>query len=121
MEMVKLLTENGARLNDATQYNDTVLTKALDMENFDVVKYFVACGADVNQANKKGLTPLLIAESNNDFQTFQYLVDCGAKMTEETQATSPKLARYYRKAKESSLRRGKTSQDFGSNQEEAED
>ena len=90
MEMVKLLTENGARLNDATQCNDTVLTKALDRENFDMVKYFVSRDADVNQANKKGLTPLLIPESNNDFQTFQYLVDCGAKMTEESQASASK-------------------------------
>ncbi|KAJ3642829.1 hypothetical protein Zmor_025581 [Zophobas morio] len=99
LEMVKLLIENGARLNELDSCGETVLTTAIKKENFGMAKYFVERGANI----------------------FQFLVDNGAKITEEDQEESPKLARYYRIAQESSLRKGKTSVEIGSNQEDAKE
>ena len=107
IDMVKLLTENGARLNEYTYFGDTVFTTAVEMENFDMVKYFVDQGADVNKANEKGLTPLVLAKSSNNFQIFQYLVGCGAEISKEDENANPTLARYYRMAQESIAKRRK--------------
>lgn len=58
MEMVKILLENGARVNTPGHENTTALHQAVLEGNTEMVKLLLKYGADKNARNIYGETPM---------------------------------------------------------------
>lgn len=91
-EIVKLLLENGARVNPVSSdwVNKSPLNHAIASRNLDMVKLLVNCGAKVNTMgydcrNETRITPLMqellicAKEKKSDSKIFDFLVEKGAK------------------------------------------
>ena len=75
--MVKLLVENGADVNE-TNYLGSALTAAIYVGNFDIASYLINNGADVNYAAGDGTTPMLVAAQTGQAEMIELLAKEGA-------------------------------------------
>ncbi len=77
-EIVKLLVENGAKIDQGTQDNRTPLMLAVFGRHPDIIDYLLKNGADVNAATKsKNITPLIVAAERGDQAIVKKLLDAG--------------------------------------------
>uniref|UniRef100_A0A182KB26 Protein fem-1 homolog CG6966 n=1 Tax=Anopheles christyi TaxID=43041 RepID=A0A182KB26_9DIPT len=72
--IVKLLVQNGAKVNSTTKTNSTPLRAACFDGHYEIVKYLVSQGADIEVANRHGHTCLMIACYKGHFKIAQYLL-----------------------------------------------
>ena len=79
LDMVKLLVENGANVNE-TNYLGTALTTAVYVSNFDIANYLIANGADVNLPGGDGTNAIVIASKNGEGEMIELLVKNGANV-----------------------------------------
>jgi len=61
IEMVKLLFENGSKINLPDISGKSVLTETILHKKYDVLDFLIANGADINMADNKAFTPLMEA------------------------------------------------------------
>ena len=81
LKIVKLLAENGANLDEKTNDGDTLLIKAIEKGNTEIVDLLIKKGANVELANEKdGWTPLVHAIVRANFKIVKLLVDNGANI-----------------------------------------
>uniref|UniRef100_A0A182VY73 Sex-determining protein fem-1 n=1 Tax=Anopheles minimus TaxID=112268 RepID=A0A182VY73_9DIPT len=72
--IVKLLVQNGAKVNSTTKTNSTPLRAACFDGHYEIVKYLVSQGADIEVANRHGHTCLMIACYKGHYKIAQYLL-----------------------------------------------
>jgi ankyrin repeat protein len=60
-DLVKLLIEKGANVNESDELNQTPLFVAVNTEQIEIVKLLIENGADVNHKDNNGETPLFAA------------------------------------------------------------
>lgn len=81
LDMLKLLIENGANVNQKDFAGQTALHKAALTprgETLELMKYLIAKGADVNVQDLEGNTPLFIASSIKNSDAVNLLIASGA-------------------------------------------
>lgn len=91
VDIVKLLQEKGNLNKPQDEFNFTLLHRAANRGQTEIVKYLIQNGADVNARSKKNRTPLMEAcimvdsgvinsgmVGTNHFNIIQYLIDNGA-------------------------------------------
>ena len=78
LELVKVLVENGASLDDNCIYGNTALHVATDRNNIEIVKYLIKSGANVNIQNDRLETPLYKACRINLVSMVKLLLKNGA-------------------------------------------
>lgn len=61
MDMLTLLHHRGAKIDYPNREGESVLTKTVLHDRFDVLDYLVANGANINRADNLGYTPLIYA------------------------------------------------------------
>ena len=74
-EIVKLLVEHGAQVNQVTATNSTALRCACRNGNLDMVRYLVENGGDIRIAAEQNDTNLLRSIANRHLNVVTYLVD----------------------------------------------
>lgn len=79
-EMVELLIENGADVNNRDSDYDTPLIKASQTGNAGIIKALIKGGADVNAADMSGKTALHHLIISGDMETIAMLIDGGANV-----------------------------------------
>ncbi|MCW8890892.1 MAG: ankyrin repeat domain-containing protein [Sedimenticola sp.] len=78
-DIIPLLIELGAEINQQNAAGETPLTAAITAKNRVLVKLLVSSGADVNLANAAGERPLAIAEQQGDQDIQRLLQRNGAE------------------------------------------
>jgi hypothetical protein len=61
IEIIDLLVKAGADVNARNKYDETVLHKACEYEDVELIMYLLGKEADVNAVDDQGKTPLLVA------------------------------------------------------------
>ncbi len=74
LDTVRLLLDNGAPINQTTEYGWTPLLTAVNNRHYTLAAMLVERGADVNAANKGGWTPLYLATDNRNIEGGDYPV-----------------------------------------------
>lgn len=76
LDMVKLLVESGAKVNDSSKSGSSSLTYAVYKQNQNVIEYLLSNGADINSNG------ILCSVGHKDGleQTFRYLLSKGANV-----------------------------------------
>ena len=74
MEVVRVLLDRGADINQARNDGQPPLFIASFNGRVDVVRVLVERGADINQAANDGVTPLMAARLNNHPEVVRLLV-----------------------------------------------
>jgi len=82
-EVVKLLLDKGANINDADRNGFTPLHHAIDKGNSEVVQLLLDRGANINDADRNGFTPLHQAIDKGNSELVQLLLDRGADVNKE--------------------------------------
>jgi len=82
LEIVRLLLQHHADVNQANSGGATPLLKASHRGNLAVVKELVTNGADVDKSNNKGVTPLFIASREGHLGVMFHLLINGAVIPE---------------------------------------
>lgn len=79
IEIIKLLIENGADVNQTNEHKSTPLHYAVELKNkgTEIIKLLIDKGADVNAKDSAGNTPLHCAVSNS-LENTKILIDNGA-------------------------------------------
>jgi ankyrin repeat protein len=72
MEVVQVLLDSGADVNQATGYGWTPLLAATQNRNYQMAAFLIENGADVNMANDGGWTPLYLATDNRNIEDGDY-------------------------------------------------
>ncbi len=80
---VKVLLNNGADPNVATQKGYTPLIIAMMSSRVDIMQILLDAGANPDDANPKGYTPLMISVSSNRADILQMLLDAGADINKK--------------------------------------
>jgi ankyrin repeat protein len=78
LEMVKLLIEKGADVEDKDKDGATVLVHATLMGNPEIVRFLIDKGADVNAQTSQGLTALMMAADQGNLEIVKFLIEKGA-------------------------------------------
>ncbi len=79
-EVVSLLIENGADIENGGTYGNTILHNATLSGKKDIVRLLIERGVNLNLTNDRGNTPLHQATKVNDFEIARMLVEAGAKI-----------------------------------------
>ena len=80
-----LLEELAARINEPTEDNSTLLHKACEEGNVQLVAVLLALGADVNAADGgRAYTPLHVAAEKGHLKIVKLLINNGADLSEGT-------------------------------------
>ncbi|CAG5129537.1 unnamed protein product, partial [Candidula unifasciata] len=81
-EIVQVLLENGASVNDTSKHGETPLMFAAKKENnMKIVQILLENGTSVNDTNEYGETPLMLAAKKEEsMSVLQLLLDHGAKL-----------------------------------------
>ena len=74
IEVVRLLVENGAEVNDRDKYDRTPLHRAAGEGHIEVVRFLVENGAEVNYRDKNYQTPLHRAAERGHREVERFLV-----------------------------------------------
>lgn len=77
-EILKLLKDAGANLNQSNVEGTTPLIFATSQKNKELLDYLISLGADINQLGQLGKTPLIYALDSKDYDFAKYLLDKGA-------------------------------------------
>ena len=93
-----LLEELAARINEPTEDNSTLLHKACEEGNTNLVAVLLVSGADVNAADYRQYTPLHVAAERGHLAIVKMLIKKKAELSAETGDTSETA---YKLAKES--------------------
>jgi len=83
-EIVKLLIEKGAKINEQNESGDNALIIATTNSDKTLVEMLLGAGADVNLKNKKGTTPLIISCDVDNLAIAELLLDKGADVNVST-------------------------------------
>ena len=83
-EIVKLLIEKGAKINEQNESGDNALILATTNSDKTLVEILLGAGADVNLKNKKGTTPLIISCDVDNLEIAKLLLDKGADVNVST-------------------------------------
>ena len=67
LELVEILIEKGADINQTNNYGSTCLHEAARKGKVDIVELLINHGADINIEDKDGYTPLLLALLESSF------------------------------------------------------
>ncbi len=84
LEIAELIEANHIDVNRADKRGWTLLLRAAQSGNCDMVKVLIRQGALINQSNLQGITPLMIAACNNHFNVVQLLLDSKADLSLKT-------------------------------------
>ncbi len=76
--IIEALLAKGAPINAVDSHGNTVLIKAVEMNDRALVHFLLSRGAAINQTNNDGQTPLMIAASRNALDLLKLLMDHGA-------------------------------------------
>ena len=74
VESARALLDEGAKINQTTEYGWTPLLTAVNNRNYALAELLIDRGADVNLANKGGWTPLYLATDNRNIEGGDYPV-----------------------------------------------
>lgn len=77
-DIVKLLLDNGAQINETNFNEETPLIIATYKCNYDVVELLLDNGADINKTGNNKDTPLMIAIGENNYDVVELLLEKGA-------------------------------------------
>lgn len=88
VDMMRILTKNGADLNARDDYGRTALMLAVSHNKFSAVKFLVEKGADKNLRESDGFTALDIGIKEKRYQIVQYLRAAGSKRQENAGTTA---------------------------------
>jgi ankyrin repeat protein len=80
LEIVKLLIESGANIEDLTPAKETPLTVASIFNYKDVVELLIKSGSNVNAADDHDFTALINASFNKNYDVVKLLLDNGAEI-----------------------------------------
>ncbi|MBK9130425.1 MAG: ankyrin repeat domain-containing protein [Gammaproteobacteria bacterium] len=83
-ELVALLIENGARLDDTEFRNYSALMVATEGGHVEIAQTLVAHGAKLDVKSSAGLTALMIAAKNNQPEIAQSLIDNNVALNEKS-------------------------------------
>jgi ankyrin repeat protein len=83
-EIVKILIDKGADVNQATEKGFTPFYIACQNGHEEIVKLLIDMGADVSQTTKDGCTPLYMACQNGHEEIVKLLIDMGADVSQTT-------------------------------------
>jgi ankyrin repeat protein/ketosteroid isomerase-like protein/L-ascorbate metabolism protein UlaG (beta-lactamase superfamily) len=76
--LIKILTENGAKLDFVSDMGMTLLHYAVQANDAESVRYFLSKGLDSNAVDYRGRTPLMIAAALESTDLVKVLVENGA-------------------------------------------
>ena len=79
-ELVKVLIEAGADVNQPGDYGQTMIMLAADHKNLEIMQLLIAAGADVNRANEYKIAPLASAAEQGSLEVVELLLKAGAKV-----------------------------------------
>ena len=80
-EIVELLIEKGADVNEKSSFHGTALTCAVRSGNIEITKLLIDNGADISIDSNYGFygaTPLIHATITGDYEMVKFLIDNGA-------------------------------------------
>uniref|UniRef100_A0A8D8T2E3 Serine/threonine-protein phosphatase 6 regulatory ankyrin repeat subunit B n=1 Tax=Cacopsylla melanoneura TaxID=428564 RepID=A0A8D8T2E3_9HEMI len=80
IEMVKMLLDKGADINECDKNNDTPLLLSIGNKDTDMVKLLLNEGAKFNEYNTSQQTPLYFAVMSKNLNIVQLLLDKGATL-----------------------------------------
>jgi ankyrin repeat protein len=80
IEIVELLLEKGANVNQARQDGKTALMLAILFGKIQIIELLLEKGANVNQADQYGDTALIEAAANGNIEIVKLLLEKGAKV-----------------------------------------
>ena len=80
-DVIELLMQHGAAINQQSADGDTSLIAAINTGNRVMVKLLIAAGADVNQSAANGTAPLTYAKQQNHPEIIRLLERNGASET----------------------------------------
>ena len=83
-DTIKLLIENGAKVNMHTKFGMTSLIKACEQGLYDVVKLLIEKGAEVNMPKPDGWSALMAASLNGHFDIVKLLLENHAEANMQT-------------------------------------
>ena len=86
-EVVKLLLDKGANINELDKCGYTPLLRAIEKGNSELVTLLLDREADINQVKKNGETPLYRAVSQGNSEVVELLLDRGADVNKESKRT----------------------------------
>ena len=77
-----MLLKYGANINSQNEHGQTLLAKAVALQEYNLTTFLVENGADLEIPNAKNQTPLHIATENTNLSTrlIKCLIDHGAKI-----------------------------------------
>ena len=79
-EVVKILIDAGANVNESGEYGQTMVMLASDHKNLQILNQLIAAGADVNRANDYKITPLASAAEQGNKEIVEALLKAGANV-----------------------------------------
>ncbi|MBN3298459.1 TRPA1 protein, partial [Amia calva] len=89
LQFLERVITDGADVNSADRYGQTVLHEISRAWNVDVMRFFVERGADVRRADSYGVTPLHVAAALDYTEMVEYLIqreaDIGARTSRDLQ------------------------------------
>merc|ERR1719329_313796 len=83
LDIMRLLLEQGANVNQRNTSGNTALMEAASMGALDIMRLLIENGANVNQENTRGNTALMQAVSMGALNIVCLLVEQGANMNEQ--------------------------------------
>jgi hypothetical protein len=79
LDLVSLLVEMGADIEEPDKYGNTPLLKAsMEKEGLEICQFLISLGADVNAKNHVGITALMVAAQWDCPETVLLLIENGA-------------------------------------------
>lgn len=94
VEVIKLLLDKGANLDDKDHYENSVLHIVVRSGNIKVAKLLIENGINVDSENIDGETPLQYACFWSDFEMVKLLIDNGADVNHSNNIDNKKVFDY---------------------------
>jgi len=91
LEIVKLMVERGASIDEATPAGTTAFHMACREDKLDIAQYLLNKGANINTTNTGGITPLMDAAALGNMPVVEFLVKHGAKLNIQSAAKDTAL------------------------------
>jgi hypothetical protein len=79
-EVVKVLIDAGADVNQAGEYGQTMVMLASDLKHLEILQMLIDAGADVNRPNEYKIAPLATAAEQGGKEVVELLLKAGAKV-----------------------------------------
>ncbi len=79
-EVVRILIEHSANVNQADRHGDTALILAALWGHTEIARMLIEAGADINHTNNNGDTALWLAADYGKTETVRLLIEHGAKL-----------------------------------------